>query len=162
MNEDAGTAPRIVIVGVGNLLMKDEGVGIHAVRRLQELDLPGDVETIDGGTSPDLIAYTRAGDKLIIVDAAKAGGEPGAVYRFLPEDLAHDAGDLASAHQLGVVPNLKLLAMAGHPPGETVIIGVEPAEVAPGLELTDTLAARLPAIVEVVLKEAGLGTAGSL
>jgi len=79
--------PRIVVIGVGNLLLKDEGIGIHAVQALQELDFPPDVKLIDGGTSPDIIAYTRAGDKLIIVDAAKAGGEPGTIYRFKPEGL---------------------------------------------------------------------------
>ena len=153
---DPEAAPRTVIVGVGNLLMKDEGVGIHAVRRLQELDLPEDIEIVDGGTSPDLVAYVGPGDRLIIVDAARAGGEPGAVYRFRPEDLAHEAADLASAHQLGVVPNLKLLELAGAAPREVVIIGVEPEEIAPGLELTDTLAARLAVVVDVVLREAGL------
>ena len=153
---DPEAAPRTVIVGVGNLLMKDEGVGIHAVRRLQELDLPEDIEIVDGGTSPDLVAYVGPGDRLIIVDAARAGGEPGAVYRFRPDDLAHEAADLASAHQLGVVPNLKLLELAGAAPREVVIIGVEPEEIAPGLELTDTLAARLAVVVDVVLREAGL------
>jgi hydrogenase maturation protease len=156
---ETGTAPRTVIIGVGNLLMKDEGVGIHAVRRLQQMDLPATVNIVDGGTSPDLVAYARRGDRVIIVDAAKAGGEPGAVYRFRPEDLACDAADLASAHQLGVVPNLKLLELSGNAPREVVIIGVEPEEIAPGLELTATLAARLPVIVAAVLREAGLATA---
>lgn len=159
---EKANAGRTVIVGVGNLLMKDEGVGIHAVRRLQELDLPDEVVIIDGGTSPDLVAYTRNGDRLIIVDAARAGGEPGAVYRFRPEDLAHEAADLASAHQLGVVPNLKLMELGGTAPREVVIIGVEPAEIGPGLELTAALAARLEVIVAVVLREAGLAAGGSL
>ena len=146
-------APRTVVIGVGNLLMKDEGVGIHAVRLLQELDLPESVEIVDGGTSPDLIAYTRTGDRVIIVDASKAGGRPGTVYRFHPEDLAEQAADLASAHQLGVTANLRLMELSGTAPREVVIIGVEPGEIAPGLELTQELATRLPVIVEVVLNE---------
>ena len=145
--------PRVVVIGVGNLLMKDEGIGIHVIQYLQGLDLPADVKLVDGGTSPDIIAYTRTNEKLIIVDAAKAGGEPGAVYRFLPEDLDDDMGDLASAHEMGVAPNLKLMEMSGSLPKETVIIGVEPKEVALGLELTDELAARVPAIADVVIKE---------
>lgn len=146
-------APRTVIIGVGNLLMKDEGVGIHAVRLLQELDLPEAVEIVDGGTSPDLIACTRTGDRVIIVDASKAGGEPGAIYRFHPEDLAEQAAELASAHQLGVTANLRLMELSGTVPREVVIIGVEPGEIAPGLEPTPALRARLPVIVDVILKE---------
>ncbi len=149
------TPPRVVVVGVGNLLMKDEGVGIHAVKALQECDLPPDVRLIDGGTSPDIIAYTRAGDKLIIVDAARAGGEPGAVYRFRPEDLNDARADLTSAHQLGVLPNLRLMEMSGALPDEVVIIGVEPAEIDWGTELSERLKARLPEIVRVVLGEIG-------
>ena len=148
--------PRIVVIGVGNLLLKDEGIGIHAVQALQQLELPPDVKLIDGGTSPDLIAYTRAGDKLIIVDAAKAGGEPGTIYRFKPEDLAAERASLASAHELGVVENLKLISLAGNEPSEIVIIGIEPREIEFGTELSPELQQKLPEIVKVVLKEMGL------
>ncbi len=148
--------PRIVVIGVGNLLLKDEGIGIHAVQALQELELPPDVKLIDGGTSPDLIAYTRAGDKLIIVDAARAGGEPGTIYRFKPEDLAAERASLASAHEMGVVENLKLISLTGNEPGEIVIIGIEPGEIEFGTELSPELQQKVPEIVKVVLKEMGL------
>ena len=69
--------PRVLVIGVGNLLLKDEGIGIHAANALQEVDLPQAVKMIDAGTSPDLLAYSEAGDKLIIIDAAQAGGKPG-------------------------------------------------------------------------------------
>ena len=149
-------APRIVVIGVGNLLLKDEGIGIHAVQALQEQGLPADVKLVDGGTSPDLIAYTRAGDKLIIVDAAKAGGEPGSVYRFKPEDLADDRAVLASAHEMGVVENLRLIRLSGNEPRETVIIGIEPCKIEYGTELSPELRKKLPKIVETVMKEIGL------
>ena len=149
--------PRIVIIGVGNLLMKDEGVGIHAIQSLQEIDLPPDVKLIDGGTSPDLISYTRAGDKMIIVDAARAGGEPGTIYRFRPEDIAAGKGNLTSAHEMGVVENLNLMALTGNEPAEVVIIGIEPAEIDWGTELSPKLKKMLPDIVKVILKEIGGG-----
>ena len=147
---------RIVIIGVGNLLLKDEGIGIHAVEALQRIGLPPDVRLIDGGTSPDLIAYTQAGDKLIIIDAAKAGGEPGAIYRFRPEDLAEEKGVLTSAHELGVAQNLSLMSLLGNKPAETIIIGIEPKEIDAGLELSTVLQQKIPDIVKVVLKEIGL------
>ncbi len=147
--------PRVVVIGVGNLLMKDEGIGIHVIQHLQTIDLPDDVKLVDGGTSPDIIAYTRTNEKLIIVDSAKAGGEPGTVYRFRPEDLDAGGGDLASAHEMGVAPNLKLMEMSGSLPGETVIIGIEPKEISLGMDLTPELEARLPVIADVVLREIG-------
>jgi hydrogenase maturation protease len=148
--------PRIVVIGVGNLLLRDEGIGIHIVRALEEMDLPPDVRLIDGGTSPDLIAYTRAGDKMIIVDAARAGGEPGTVYRFRPDDLAGPDGKLTSAHDIGVAENLALMSITGNQPGETVIIGIEPAEIGPGIELSKGLRRKVPDILKVVLGEIGL------
>ncbi len=147
--------PRVVVIGVGNLLQKDEGVGIHAIRSLQDMDLPADVKLVDGGTSPDLIAYTQAGDKMIIIDCARAGGKPGEIYRFKPEDLESGKGKLTSAHEMGVAENLKLMEMTGNKPKETLIIGIEPAEIDWGIELSETLKKRLPEVVRVVLKEIG-------
>jgi hydrogenase maturation protease len=155
-NQPKETPSRTVVIGVGNLLLKDEGIGIHTVKALQEIGLPPDVSLIDGGTSPDLIAYTRAGDKLIIIDAARAGGKPGAVYRFKPEDLAEGRGILTSAHEMGVVENLKIMTLTGNAPRETVIIGIEPGEIEWGTELSPILQKRLPEVVKIVLREIGL------
>jgi hydrogenase maturation protease len=145
--------PRVVVIGVGNLLMRDEGIGIHAVQALQAIDLPPDVQLIDGGTSPDLIAYTRAGDKIIIIDAAKAGGEPGAIYRFKPEDILAEKPFLYSAHEMGVIEALNLMTFSGDKPGEAVIIGVEPAIIDWGMELSPVLKKAIPRLLKVILQE---------
>ena len=155
-NNGQNAPSRIVVIGVGNLLLKDEGIGIHVVKALQEMDLPPDVRLIDGGTSPDLVAYTRAGDKMIIVDAARAGGEPGTIYRFLPGDLAAGEGTLTSAHEMGVVENLGLMSLTGNEPEKVVIIGVEPWEIDWGTELSELLRGKIPDIIKVVLKEMDL------
>ena len=147
--------PRIVVIGVGNLLLKDEGIGLHTVKSLQETNLPRDVEIIDGGTAPDLLAYTEAGDKLIIIDAAKAGGEPGTIYRFTPRDLSEKEGILVSAHELGVEQNLKLMSLMKNEPAEIVIIGIEPKEIGWGTELSAELQQKMPDIVRAVMKEIG-------
>jgi hydrogenase maturation protease len=147
------SVPRIVVIGVGNLLMKDEGIGIHVVKALQELGLPRNIDLIDGGTSPDLIAYTGDCDKLVIIDAARAGGLPGSIYRFRPEDLSDHAAALASAHELGVPQNLGLMSLLGRQPSETVIIGIEPEEIGPGLELSALLRQKMKDIVKTVAKE---------
>ena len=144
------------MIGVGNLLLKDEGIGIHTVKALQEINLPRDVKIIDGGTAPDLIAYTEAGDKLIIIDAARAGGEPGTVYRLLPRDLSEETGGAISAHELGVEQSLRLLSLTGNEPGEIVIIGIEPKEIDWGIELSTELQQRMPQIVRAILREIGI------
>lgn len=133
--------------------MKDEGIGIHALQELEKRQLPPGVKLIDGGTSPDLIAFSGTGEKLIIVDAAKAGGQPGDIYRFKPEDLADEKPELASAHQMGVVENLALMDITGSKPKEVVIIGVEPEVIDWGMELSPKLQAALPRVVEVVMRE---------
>ena len=154
-SEPAERTPRIVIIGVGNLLQKDDGIGIHTVKALQEMPLPGEVEIVDGGTSPDIIACTRAGDKLIIVDAARAGGEPGTVYRFQPGDLENGAGTVLSVHEMGIAQNLRLMPLSGNEPVETVIIGIEPKEIEWGTELSPELERKIPEIIRIVLEEIG-------
>ena len=148
---------RIVVIGVGNLLQKDEGIGIHAVKALQEMQLPDNVTIIDGGTSPDILACTRGGDKLIIVDAARAGGEPGAIYRFQPDDLIAERGAAVSVHELSVPQNLRLMLLSGNEPSEVVIIGIEPKEIEWGIELSPELEMKIPEIISVVLREISTG-----
>ncbi len=147
--------PRTLVIGVGNLLLKDEGIGVHVVRALQEVHLTDDVSLIDAGTAPDLIAYANAGDKLIIIDAAKGDGEPGTVYRLHPCDLSTPTVLAISAHDLGVEQGLALLKLMGNEPGETIIIGIEPKEIDFGTELSAELQKKLPHILNTVLNEIG-------
>ncbi|MDO8568969.1 MAG: HyaD/HybD family hydrogenase maturation endopeptidase [Dehalococcoidales bacterium] len=146
--------PRIAVIGVGNLLLKDEGIGIHVAQALEKMDLPAGVRIIDGGTSPDVLAYTGATEKLIIVDAARGGGAPGEVYRLSPADLASDSSSF-SVHELGVEQSLKMMSLAGEKPKEVIIIAVEPKEIGWGTELSAELKLKLPQVVGIVLKEIG-------
>jgi len=151
---------RIVIVGVGNVLLKDEGIGVHVVRALQEMSLAspkGEVEVVDGGTSPDAFDTAEGADKLIIVDAARGGGEPGTVYRFAPDEVSGEPRLLTSLHDLGLLDSLRMMESLGNPPRDTVIIGVEPAEVDWGLELTPILRGKLPDVVRLVAEEQAAG-----
>lgn len=150
------SSKRTVIVGVGNILLKDEGIGVHVARALQEMRLAspeGEVEVVDGGTSPSAFDSADGADKLIIIDAACGGGEPGTVYRFTPAGLSEEPKLLASLHDLGLLDSLRMMESVGNLPQDTVIIGVEPAEVDWGLELTPTLAGKLPDVVRLVVEE---------
>ena len=146
---------KTVVLGTGNELFKDEGVGVHVARILQT-KLPtsiNDVEVIDGGTSPDIWSLIDGADKLIIIDAVRGGCEPGTIYRFTPQQIVADRGLITSVHQMGILENLSLIELVGSKPGETIIIGVEPKELEPGLELSPELQKRMPKIIQTVLEE---------
>jgi hydrogenase maturation protease len=159
------SSKRTVIVGTGNVLLKDEGIGVHVARVLRKMNLTspeGEVEVVDGGTSPDAFDSAEGADKLIIVDAACGGGEPGTIYRFVPDGLSEEPKPLTSLHDLGLLDSLRMMECAGRPPRQTVIIGVEPAEIDWGLELTPTLRERLPDVVRLVVDEQAGRVAGGL
>jgi hydrogenase maturation protease len=139
------------IVGIGNLLLSDEGVGCHVAQALQEISLPG-VEVIDAGTCSDPLQLGEGADKLVIVDAARGGGTPGQIYRFHPEDITPEQKPLLSVHDVSLLDNM-MLARAWRDAGETVIIGVEPKELGWGLELSLEVRGKMPQIIDAVLSE---------
>jgi hydrogenase maturation protease len=140
-----------IVVGIGNALLRDEGVGCHVVHALEEIPLP-DVEIIDGGTCPDVLQRLEGADKLIIVDAVKGGGMPGQIYRFHLEDITVEQKPFLSLHDMNLVDSLMLMQL-WHNIGEAVIIGVEPREISWGLELSPELKEKMPQIVDAILSE---------
>lgn len=143
----------IVIVGMGNILLRDEGIGSHISHALKGASLPCDVEIIDGGTSLDVLPPFANADKLIIIDAVSGGGEPGTIYRFKPKDIALESEFILSAHDIGLLESLRMMEVSDIGAGEIVIIGVEPKEMGWGLELSPQLQEKVPQIIQVVLAE---------
>jgi hydrogenase maturation protease len=139
------------VVGIGNVLVRDEGIGCHVAHALERVALP-DVEVIDGGTCPDVLQAVEDADKLVIVDAVKGGGTPGQIYRFRPEDVILEQKQVLSLHDMSLIDRLGLSPL-WHNIGETVIIGVEPKELSWGLELSPELQGRMPQIIDAVLDE---------
>lgn len=144
-----------MVLGVGNILCSDEGIGVHVAQALKQnpADSTVALEVIDGGTSPDIIHILSGVDKLIIVDAVRGGGKPGTVYRFTPEDIRVETKSISSFHELGILDSLKLVELTGSRLRRTVIIGVEPRVVEWGLGLSPELEERIPEILRVVLEE---------
>ena len=139
------------VLGIGNVLLRDEGVGCHVVHALEGIPLP-DVKIIDGGTCPDVLQFLEDADKLIIVDAVKGGGTPGQIYRFHLEDITLEQKPFLSLHDMGLVDNLMLMQLWRNI-GEAVIIGVEPREINWGLELSPELQEKMPQIIDAILSE---------
>jgi len=147
------TKIRNIVVGVGNILLKDEGIGVHIAHALQQTDIPHDIKVIDVGTSPDLSYYVENCDKLIIVDAVKGRGKPGTIYRFHPHDVNMKSEGMASAHELGLGQSFEMMRLMGNEPKEIVIIGIEPKEIDWGTELSPEIKAKMPEIINIVLDE---------
>lgn len=146
----------VVVIGIGNLIMKDDGVGIHVVRALADCKFPAgiDLKIIDGGLEPDLAVLIDEGvNKLILVDAVQAGGQPGEIYRFLINEVANSGYQTRSAHYLNMQQSLQMMKLMGNLPPEIVVAGIEPADMTPGMELSPQIKARLPAILELVQTE---------
>jgi len=146
------------VVGIGNVLLRDEGIGCHVVHAMEGIPLP-DVEIIDGGTCLDVLQLLEDADKLVIVDAVKGGGTPGQIYRFHLEDITLEQKPFLSLHDVGLVDNLMLMQLWRNI-GEAVIIGVEPREINWGLELSPELREKMPQIIETILAE--LSTSANL
>lgn len=153
--EAAGRAP-VLVLGVGNILLSDEGAGVRAAEALQRMDLPRGVEVLDGGTaSMALLDSLSDRDKVVIIDAVKGGGEPGTLYRFTPDDIRVHGEVITSLHQLGVLDALAHVECLGHAPKSVIFYGIEPGEMEWGLDLTPRVGAALPRVVELVLGEVG-------
>lgn len=144
---------KTIVIGIGNLILKDEGVGVHAVRKLEAMELPPGVEVIDGGTDTmELLAVFQDFEKIIVIDALKAGGEPGTIYRITPEEVMQDYKRSLSLHEVDLLDVLGMAKqLGGH--GEVVIIGVEPKEISCSIELTPEIEAKLPHVMDAVFSE---------
>jgi hydrogenase maturation protease len=141
--------PRILVAGLGNLLLMDDGVGIHAVRAIRN-SLPRGVRAVEIGTAVlDALHLIEWADTIVAFDAMQAGGAPGTVYSFGVEDV-EDRGIKGSLHEVNLIAALGFLTRPHRP--EISILGVEPEKIDFGLELTPPVAAALPTAVEAALK----------
>ena len=146
----------MLVVGIGNILLRDEGVGVRVIEAMRDIPLPDDVELLDGGTSgADLIDFIADRPKVIFIDAVRTDGPPGSVYRFSPEDLMQDAAPALSLHQLGLLETLRMARHMNCSPREVVIFGVKPGAIDYGTDLTPQVASAVPKVVQLVLTEAG-------
>ena len=144
----------VLVLGAGNVLLSDEGVGVRVVEAMKEMMLPDNVELLDGGTGAfDLLDVIAGRDKVIIIDAVKGGGEPGAIYRFRPDDIRIQKQHLMSAHQISLPDTLAMAKFAGCSPRDVIIYGVEPKRLDWGMELSPEVAAVVPKVMELIVSD---------
>lgn len=155
----AASAGATLVVGVGNEMMRDEGVGVAVARALRAERLGKETRVLELGTRGfDLIYEMESAARVIVIDAVRAGREPGSVYVFEPEEARSINTRTSSLHGLDLLDVLELAAATGIRP-QVMIVGVEPQEVAPGLGLSQRVERRLGEVVNRVRRLAEEETA---
>ena len=146
----------ILILGIGNILQSDDGLGVYIVNHLMESDiqLPEGIEIIDGGTAGfDLLDVMAGRDKIIIIDALEADDTPGSVYRFTPNNLI-DSRSMISLHEVGIMEVAKLLNLMGSEP-EIEFIGIVPEDISTtDICISKSVKESIPVAIEQILDAA--------
>ena len=147
----------VTILGVGNIILKDEGFGVRVAEYLDHnYTFPDSVQIVDGGTlGIELTQYVTGTNKLLVIDSINGGAEPGTVFRFHNDAIMEHFQDKLSAHEVGIQDVLALLTVTGHKIPDVIVIGAQPFDVEAGVGLSDGMQALLPQIVEQALKDLG-------
>ena len=119
----------VLVLGVGNVMMGDEGLGVQVARNLlQNFTFPPEVEVVDGGTGGlALLSYIRSARRVIVIDAIQAGAEPGSIFMFDSDQLEESNGVKTSVHDIGIIDVLNTAGLLDDRPPAT-IIGVQPGK----------------------------------
>jgi hydrogenase maturation protease len=146
---------KLLVLGVGNTLMMDEGVGVHAIYEFWKERENYDeavVDFIDGGTfTQDIFFLFEKYEKLLVLDLVRAGHEPGTIYSLDEADLVQNEKQMLSLHDIDLLDSLGMAQMRGHRPSLKVV-GIEPEKINWGTELTPTLAKAFPGFMQVARK----------
>jgi hydrogenase maturation protease len=146
----------VVVIGLGNILLSDEGIGVHLIRQLsnQQAKFPK-VDFIEAGAAGmNLLHLIANRKKAVIIDCAKMGEKPGTIRRFAPDQvtsikhLTH-----FSLHEIDILQVLNLSKQLGECPAEVVFFGIEPKSLKPGQNLSQTLSAKIDSYIAVVCEE---------
>ncbi|ACZ86739.1 hydrogenase maturation protease [Streptosporangium roseum] len=148
---------RILLAGVGNVFLGDDGFGVTVARRLADMDLPDGVGVTDFGIRGIHLAYELTGggyDATILIDAASRDGPPGTLYVLEPSP-DECPGSFVDAHAMTPESVLALAGTLGGATGRVLLVGCEPADLSPGMELSPRVADAVGRAVELVLELVG-------
>ena len=145
----------ILVLGIGNLLMADDGVGVRVAQGLaSRYRFPAGVTVLDGGTlGLDLLPRLEGVERLLVVDAVETGDKPGTMVRLTGGDIPLALETKVSPHQMGLKDLLTVAALQGNIPREMVLWGVQPASIDLDMALSPSVAEKLPLLEKEVLRE---------
>lgn len=143
-----------MVIGVGNTILSDDGVGVHAARLLQsDSRMPANVTILDGGTiGLELVPYASDSSRVLLLDAMDSGNVPGTLARTTGKDLLGTAGGM-SVHQLGMAELIGALFLMSNHPQEIVVLGVQPGNTDWGTTLSPKVEAALMPLVDAALAQ---------
>ncbi|MBK9571750.1 MAG: HyaD/HybD family hydrogenase maturation endopeptidase [Rhodoferax sp.] len=146
---------RAVVLGIGNTILTDEAAGVRAAMALESAyQIPDNVQVIDGGTSGmEMIEDLSDLDFLVVIDVVKTGAAPGTVVKIAGDDIPVFFRRKLSPHQIALPDVLASLELLGTMPQEIVVLGVEPVSLELGMEMTPTVAERIPTLVDMAVAE---------
>jgi hydrogenase maturation protease len=146
---------KTLILGLGNILLGDEGVGVRVVERLLDLyHFPEGTQVLDGGTlALDLLPYVEDADRMVVIDAVDMRAEPGTVVRITDDEVPTFLSVKISPHQMGLADILSAARLRGLSPSELVLWGVQPEVMDTTLELSPPVAAQVDVLVDGVLAD---------
>lgn len=143
-----------LVLGVGNILMQDEGIGVRTLEWLQAHCASPEVKMIDGGTMGlDLLHYLEGVDHLLILDAIEAGKTPAEIITLSGDEVPAFLSMKVSPHQIGVQDLLATSQLMGYTPPEVVILGVQPAQLKVGLEMSPAVAAQVVPLARLAVAQ---------
>jgi hydrogenase maturation protease len=148
-------APRMLVLGLGNVLCGDDGLGVAAIARLAERwEVAPEVVVADGGTlGLSLLGLFDGMDEVLLVDAILADAAPGALVALDGDDVAPAARARLSVHQVGVADLLDALDLLGTRPRRLSLLGLVPEQIELGMERSPAVERALPLLVERVVRE---------
>ena len=147
---------KTLVFGAGNLLLTDEGFGVHCIRYLEEhFEFPDEVELLDAGTLGIMVTHKlEEAERIYIIDVVDTAGQPGDLFRYEKDDFMLGRIPLKlSPHQIGIQEVLFLSEMRGYSPQQVSLLGVIPASFDPGVELSPTLTPRLRDVAHIIVDE---------
>jgi hydrogenase maturation protease len=152
---------KCLIYGAGNLLLSDEGFGVHLIRYLQQhYQFPENVELLDGGTLGMMLLHKfEEADSVYIIDAVSTPGQPGQFFRYDKDDFMLNRIPMKlSPHQAGIQEMLLLSQLRGRCPEKIVLYGIIPASLEAGTQLSPALQEKVPVLAEKLVEEVLYGT----
>ena len=144
----------MVILGIGNVLQKDDGIGVYAATYLQQnYTFTPEVEIINGGVEGiNLFSVIERSNKLLILDSIELGDEPGSIYLIPSHELGGHGLNSGGAHEIGVLQVLDMLELQGKPLPDATVLGIVPQHVTFEMALSETLTEAFEGYVNVALK----------
>ena len=145
----------ILVLGLGNLLMSDDSIGVRAVQRLQhDYQVPEGVTILDGGTlGLDLLPYIEQADELLIIDALEMRAAPGTLFRLEGEEVPRAFASKLSVHQMGLQDLLAVAELQGYAPQKLVVHGIQAGSIEMKLELSPAVSMSMDNLHDAVVNE---------